>query len=152
MGDGDVNIAMVSQKPLTKDSTQEEIDAFNANAKDLKIGLVHAGQNITISSEKGVYDGNNEDWELHDLFGDEEVFGKGIIGERIAINAVGNIGTQDAPVALTANREITVSSSYGSNVYLTAPDEQKGTQPQILLRHPQNLGDIRARLHRLHVL
>lgn len=126
MGDGDVNIAMVSQKPLTKDSTQEEIDAFNANAKDLKIGLVHAGQNITISSEKGVYDGNNEDWELHDLFGDEEVFGKGIIGERIAINAVGNIGTQDAPVALTANREITVSSSYGSNVYLTAPDEQKG--------------------------
>ncbi len=126
MGDGDVNIAMVSQKPLTKDSTQEEIDAFNANAKDLKIGLVHAGQNITISSEKGVYDGNNEDWELHELFGDEEVFGKGIIGERIAINAVGDIGTQDAPVALTANREITVSSSDGSNVYLTAPDAQKG--------------------------
>ena len=127
-GLGDVNIAMVSQKPLTEDSTQEEIDAFNAQAKDLTIGIIRAGNNVTLSSEKGIK--QNYDYSESSVFG--------ISGERITLNATGDIGSLDAPVNTKVNRTISAFSSEGSNVYLSANDADYGMKIDTIDTHNGN--------------
>ena len=115
-GLGDINIAQVSQTPLTEDSTQAEIDAFNANAKDLKIGIIKAGNNVTLSSEKGI----KQDYG----YSDNADFG--ITGERITLNASGDIGSTDEAVNTKVNRTISAFSSEGSNIYLSANNADYG--------------------------
>ncbi|MBR1907660.1 hypothetical protein IJ818_01840, partial [bacterium] len=110
-GLSDVNITMASQKQLSHDSTEAEISAFNETAKDLKIGTIKASNNVTLTGEKGIKNASDSSF---------------VSGERIAINAAGDIGTEDSAIDLTANREVTVIGSENSNIYLTTSDEEKG--------------------------
>ncbi|MBQ8672259.1 MAG: filamentous hemagglutinin N-terminal domain-containing protein [Alphaproteobacteria bacterium] len=115
-GLGDINIAQVSQTPLTEDSTQAEIDAFNVNAKDLKIGVIKAGNNVTLSSEKGI----KQDYG----YSDNADFG--VTGERITLNANGDIGSENEAVNMKVNRTISAFNSKGNNIYLSANNADYG--------------------------
>ena len=115
-GLGDINIAQVSQKPLAEDITQADIDEFNANAKDLTIGIIKAGNNVTLSSEKGI----KQDY----AYSDNADFG--ITGERITLNANGDIGSESEAVNTKVNRTISAFSSKDNNIYLSANNADYG--------------------------
>ena len=108
-GWGDVNVSLISEIA----PADETGAAIITGTKDLKIGVIQATNNVTINSEKGVKNAFNT---------------SSVSGERIIINAVGDVGEQNSAVNMTANREITVLSKGGSNVYLKTDDAEKGLQ------------------------
>lgn len=106
-GWGDVNVSLISEIAQADETGVAEL----TGTKDLKIGIIQATNNVTINSEKGVKNAYNT---------------SSVSGERIIVNAVGDVGEQDSAINMTANREITVLSKGGSNVYLKTDDAGKG--------------------------
>ncbi len=106
-GWGDVNVSLISEIAQADETGVAEL----TGTKDLKIGIIQATNNVTINSEKGVKNAVNT---------------SSVSGERIIINAVGDVGEQNSAINVTANREITVLSKGGSNVYLKTDDAGKG--------------------------
>lgn len=106
-GWGDVNVSLISEIA----PANETVAAQLIGTKDLKIGIIQATNNVTINSERAVKNAFDE---------------SSVSGERIIINAVGDVGEQNSAVNVTANREITVLSKGGSNVYLKTDDADKG--------------------------
>ena len=106
-GWGDVNVSLISDITPADETGAAKL----TGTKDLKIGIIQATNNITINSEKGVKNAYNT---------------SSVSGERIIVNAVGDVGEQNSAVNMTANREIMVLSKGGSNVYLKTDDAGKG--------------------------
>ncbi|MBR1601456.1 MAG: hypothetical protein IJ677_07750, partial [Alphaproteobacteria bacterium] len=106
-GWGDVNVSLISEIAQADETGVAEL----TGTKDLKIGIIQATNNVTINSEKGVKNAYNT---------------SSVSGERIIVNAVGDVGEQNSAINVTANREITVLSKGGSNVYLKTDDAGKG--------------------------
>lgn len=106
-GWGDVNVSLISEIAQADETGVAEL----TGTKDLKIGIIQATNNVTINSEKGVKNAYNT---------------SSVSGERIIVNAVGDVGEQNSAVNMTANREIMVLSKGGSNVYLKTDDAGKG--------------------------
>ena len=106
-GWGDVNVSLISEIAQADETGVAEL----TGTKDLKIGVIQATNNVTINSEKGVKNAVNT---------------SSVSGERIIVNAVGDVGEQNSAINVTANREITVLSEGGSNVYLKTDDAGKG--------------------------
>ncbi len=106
-GWGDVNVSLISEIAPADETGAEKL----TGTKDLKIGIIQATNNVTINSEgavKNAFDTSS------------------VSGERIIVNAVGDVGEQNSAINVTANREITVLSKGGSNVYLKTDDAGKG--------------------------
>ena len=106
-GWGDVNVSLISEIAPADETGAEKL----IGTKDLKIGIIRATNNVTINSERAVKSAFDE---------------SSVSGERIIINAVGDVGEQNSAINMTANREITVLSKDGSNVYLKTDDAVKG--------------------------
>ena len=106
-GWGDVNVSLISEIALADETGAAQL----IGTKDLKIGVIQATNNVTINSEKAVKNAFTT---------------SSVSGERIIVNAVGDVGEQNSAVNMTANREITVLSKGGSNVYLKTDDADKG--------------------------
>ena len=104
---GDVNVSLISEVAQADETGAEKL----IGTKDLKIGIIRATNNVTINSEKGVKNADNR---------------SSVSGERIIVNAVSDVGEQNSAINVTANREITVLSKDGSNVYLKTDDAEKG--------------------------
>ena len=87
------------------------INIQNVSDNDMKIGIIKASKNVTLTSNKGVQNATDT---------------SSIGGEQIAIKASGDVGTQTSSINLTATKGITILSKGESNVYLRSEDISNG--------------------------
>ncbi|MBQ6471331.1 MAG: leukotoxin LktA family filamentous adhesin, partial [Victivallales bacterium] len=87
------------------------INIQTVSDEDMKIGMILATDNVTLTSNKGIQNVTPDAY---------------VVGENITLKATEDIGEQDSAIHLQANRAVTALTSGGKGVYLKTDDAQKG--------------------------
>lgn len=88
------------------------INIRSVSDDDMKLGMIMATQNVTLTSNKGIKN---------------TISAAGVTGENIILKATDNIGEQDSAIRLSANRAVTALTGGNKDVYLTT-NYEKGMQ------------------------
>ena len=112
-GMSDISISLISKEELsqeyldsltTDEERQQALDNYQNGLKDMKIGSIKASKNVFLTSEKSIINSDEN---------------SAIKGEQVVLSAgLGNIGSENSEINLTANRDITAYAGNGASIYL----------------------------------
>ena len=112
-GMSDISISLISKEELsqeylnsltTDEERQQAFDNYKNGLKDMKIGTIKASKNVFLTSEKSIINADEN---------------SAIKGEQVVLSAgLGDIGSENSAINLTANRDITAYAGNGASVYL----------------------------------
>ena len=88
-----------------------DINIKSVSDEDMKIGLIMASQNVTLTSSKGIKNTSTD---------------ASVRGENITLKATDDIGEQNSAINLQANRAVTALTGGDKDVYLRTEDTEKG--------------------------